>query len=234
MAVARLTLTDLNALNADALRAMILMQQEELASRNTEIDNLKLLILKLKRMQFGHKSEKLDKQILQLELRLEDLEAHQSCCLAAPQFSGSPAASAAKPVRRRLPEQLPRETETYAPEQSACPDCGSRLRLLGEDVSEMLEYVPASFKVIRQVRPKLSCCGCERIVQAPAPSRPIDRGLAGPGLLAHVLVAKYADHLPLYRQSEIYDREGVELDRSTLADWVGAASRVLAPVVEAI
>jgi transposase len=234
MAVARLTLTDLNALNADALRAMILMQQEELASRNTEIDNLKLLILKLKRMQFGHKSEKLDKQILQLELRLEDLEAHQSCCLAAPQFSGSPAASAAKPVRRRLPEQLPRETETYAPEQSACPDCGSRLRLLGEDVSEMLEYVPASFKVIRQVRPKLSCCGCERIVQAPAPSRPIDRGLAGPGLLAHVLVAKYADHLPLYRQSEIYDREGVELDRSTLADWVGGASRVLAPVVEAI
>src|SRR3954452_4891419 len=96
MAVARLTLTDLNALNADALRAMILMQQEELASRNTEIDNLKLLILKLKRMQFGHKSEKLDKQILQLELRLEDLEAHQSCCLAAPQSSGSPAASCGK------------------------------------------------------------------------------------------------------------------------------------------
>jgi transposase len=108
------------------------------------------------------------------------------------------------------------------------------LRLLGEDVSELLEYVPATFKVIRQVRPKLSCCGCERIVQAPAPSRPIDRGLAGPGLLSHVLVAKYADHLPLYRQSEIYEREGVELDRSTLADWVGGASRVMAPLVEAI
>ena len=119
------------------------------------------------------------------------------------------------------------------PQQECCPDCGGRLRLLGEDVSEILEYVPARFKVIRQVRPKLSCSGCERIVQEPAPSRPIDRGLAGPALLAHVLVSKYADHLPLYRQSEIYEREGVELDRSTLADWVGGASRVLAPLVEA-
>ena len=98
----------------------------------------------------------------------------------------------------------------------------------------MLEYVPARFKVIRTVRPKLSCACCSRIVQEPAPNRPIDRGLAGPGLLAHVLVAKYADHLPLYRQAEIYAREGVELDRSTLADWVGGASRTLRPLVEAL
>ena len=109
-----------------------------------------------------------------------------------------------------------------------------RLRELGEDVAEMLEYVRACFKVIRHVRPKLSCDGCDRIVQAPAPSRPIDRGLAGPGLLAHVLVAKYADSLPLYRQSEIYSREGVDLDRSTLAGWVGATADLLAPVVEAV
>src|SRR5580704_14929911 len=95
-----------------------------------------------------------------------------------------------------------------------------------------LEYVPARFKVICTVRPKLSCACCSRIVQEPAPHRPIDRGLAGPGLLAHVLVAKYADHLPLYRQSEIYAREGVELDRSTMADWVGGASRTLRPLVE--
>ncbi len=88
--------------------------------------------------------------------------------------------------------------------------------------------------MIRHVRPKLSCSGCERMVQEPAPSRPIDRGLAGPALLAHVLVSRYSDHLPLYRQSEIYEREGVELDRSTLADWVGGASRVLAPIVEAM
>jgi len=234
MAAARLTLAELKALDADALRDLILLQQEELTSHKTEIDNLKLLILKLKRMQFGHKSEKLDRQILQLELRLEDLEANQSCYATARAKAGSSAPAAAKPVRRPLPEQLPRETETYSPQENACPDCGGRLRLLSEDVSEVLEYVPASFKVIRQVRPKLSCCGCERIVQAPAPSRPIDRGLAGPGLLAHVLVAKYADHLPLYRQSEIYEREGIELDRSTLADWVGGASRLLAPLVEAI
>lgn len=134
-------------------------------------------------------------------------------------------AVANKPARKPLPEQLPRETEMYLPKHEVCPDCGGKLRLLGEDISEILEYVPACFKVIRQVRPKLSCGGCERIVQEPAPSRPIDRGLAGPGLLAHVLVAKYADHLPLYRQSEIYEREGIELDRSTLADWVGGASR---------
>jgi transposase len=232
MAVARRTLPDLSSLDADALRSLILSQQEELASRDTEIENLKLLVLKLKRMQFGQKSEKLDKQIEQLELRLEDLEANQS---ARPP-SASPIArttTASKPVRKPLPEQLPREVETYHPRQECCPDCGGKLRLLGEDVSEILEYVPARFKVIRQVRPKLSCSGCERIVQEPAPSRPIDRGLAGPALLAHVLVSKYADHLPLYRQSEIYEREGVELDRSTLADWVGGASRVLAPLVEA-
>jgi transposase len=108
------------------------------------------------------------------------------------------------------------------------------LRKLGEDVSEMLEYVPASFFVIPHVRPKLSCSRCERIVQAAAPSRPIERGMAGPGLLAHVLTSKYADHLPLYRQSEIYARQGVELERSTLADWVGSTSQLLTPLVDAL
>ena len=141
---------------------------------------------------------------------------------------------AEKPVRRPLPEHLPREVRKYLPKQEACPDCGGELKPLGEDVSEILEYVPARFKVIRQVRPKLACACCERIVQAAAPSRPIERGIAGPGLLAHVLVSKYCDHLPLYRQSEIYAREGVELDRSTLADWVGGTSRLLAPLVEAL
>jgi transposase len=233
MAAARRTLPDLSGLDAETLRALILAQQQELDARDTEIDNLKLLILKLKRMQFGRKSEKLDKQIEQLELRLEDLETNQTARTPCePAILHTPSV-ANKPSRRPLPEQLPRETETYLPKHEACPDCGGQLRLLGEDVAEILEYVPARFKVIRQVRPKLSCGGCERIVQEPAPSRPIDRGLAGPGLLAHVLVAKYADHLPLYRQSEIYEREGIELDRSTLADWVGGASRVLAPLVEA-
>ncbi len=116
-----------------------------------------------------------------------------------------------------------------------CPQCGGKLCRLGEDVSEMLEYVPARFKVIRHVRPKLSCGGCDHIVQAAAPSRPIARGLAGPGLLAHVLVSKYADHLPLYRQqAEIYARAGIELERSTLADWVGGSAHLLEPLVEAL
>ena len=108
------------------------------------------------------------------------------------------------------------------------PNVGGRLRPLGQDVSEVLEYVPARFKLMRYVRPKLSCASCEHIA-ARAPSRPIERGLAGPGLLAHVLVAKYCDHQPLYRQAEMYAREGVELERSTLADWVGGCSRLLEP-----
>src|SRR5438552_11128892 len=112
-----------------------------------------------------------------------------------------------------------------------CSDCGGKLKRLGEDASEILEYVRERIKVIRQLRPKLACAGCDRIVQAPAPSRPIARSVAGPGLLAHVLVSKYSDHLPLYRQSQIYAREGVDLDRSTLAEWVGGCSRLLQPLV---
>src|ERR1700722_7507635 len=216
-------LSDLDSLDSASLKALVLAKQ-------TEIESLKLLVLKLKRMHFGPRSEKLNADIEQLELRLEDLEANQSATEPLPPQPATVVinnAASRKPARRSLPAELPRETETITSKQEACPDCGGKLRLLGEDVSETLEYVPARFKVIRTVRPKLSCAGCSRIVQAPAPNRPIDRGLAGPGLLAHVLVSKYADHLPLYRQSEIYAREGVELDRSTMADWVGGASRIL-------
>jgi transposase len=233
MPVALTPLPDLSALDVTALRELVLTQQERLRSRETEIENLKLLVLKLKRMRFGRKSEKLDKQIEQLELQLEDLEANAGT--AAPPAPASHASTPAqKPARRPLPERLPRETRTYTPKQEKCPDCGGALRLLGEDVTEILEYVPAQFKVIRQVRPKLSCGNCQRVVQEAAPSRAVERSLAGPGMLAHVLVAKFADHLPLYRQSEMYARDGIELERSTLADWVGGASRVLAPLVEAL
>ena len=230
-------LPDLDSLDLQSLKALLLAKQSELDSRETEIENLKLLILKLKRMHFGPRSEKFNQDIEQLELRLEDLEANQA---AAEPLPIQPATVARmekaprKPARHPLPANLPRETETLSPKQEACPDCGGTLRLLGEDVSETLEYVPASFKVIRTVRPKLTCACCSRIVQELAPNRPIDRGLAGPGLLAHVLVAKYADHLPLYRQSEIYARTGIEIDRSTMADWVGGASRTLRPLVEAL
>ncbi|MBV8898231.1 MAG: IS66 family transposase [Acidobacteriaceae bacterium] len=230
-------LSDLDALDAQSLKALVLAKQAELDSRATEIESLKLLIAKLKRMHFGPRSEKRDCDLEQLELRLEELEANQAAAEATAPVPATVAMNqeaARKPARRPLPTDLPRETKTIAPTQEACPDCGGALRRLGEDVTETLEYVPACFKVIRTVRPKLSCGGCSRIVQAPAPSRPIDRGLAGPALLAHVLVAKYADHLPLYRQAEIYRREGVELDRSTLADWVGGASRTLQPLVDAL
>ena len=231
------SLPDLEQLDLEAAKALLIAQHETytaaLSSRAGEIDRLKLLVEKLQRLLFGTKSEKVVRQIEQLELELEDLEASS----AAEERTASTRASrpvAAKPFRRPLPEHLPREVHTHLPGHDACPDCGGKLRALGEDAAEMLEYVRASFKVIRHVRPKLSCADCERIVQAPAPSRPIDRGLAGPGLLAHVLVSKYADHQPLYRQSEIYAREGVDLDRSTLAGWVGASSDLLAPLVEAV
>src|SRR5215813_7514553 len=227
-------LPDLDTLDVQSLKALVLVKQAELDSRTTEIENLKLLILKLKRMHFGPRSEKHTHDIQQLELRLEDLEANQAAAEPPPTVPATVVRASRKPARRPLPAALPRETETIAPAEKACPDCGGKLRYLGEDVSETLEYVPARFKVIRTVRPKLSCAGCSQIVQAPAPNRPIDRGLAGPGLLAHVLVSKYADHLPLYRQAEIYQREGVELDRSTLADWVGGVSRTLLPLVDAL
>jgi transposase len=231
-------LPDLNALPADALRALILAQHEQLISREREIEHLQLLLAKLHRMQFGRKSEKLERQIEQLELRLEELESHRSeqeCNAAEPApviASSTPAA--VKPTRRALPDHLPRQTRRHEPKETVCPQCQGELRKLGEDVSEMLEYVPASFVVIRHVRTKLSCTKCDCIVQAEAPSRPIERGVAGPGLLAHVLVSKYCDHQPLYRQSEMYARQDVELERSTLADWVGSTSRLLEPLVETL
>jgi transposase len=182
-------------------------------------------------MKFGRSSEQLDHQLMQMQLTLEDLES--SLAQKPEAVRPPPKGPTQKPIRRALPEHLPRK-EIVHESPCACPACGGELRRFGEDVSEMLEYVPESYQVIRHVRPKFSCAGCQKIVQASAPSRPIARGLAGPGFLAHVLVAKYADHLPLYRQSQIYAREGVHLDRSTLADWVGGASVLLEPLVNAL
>ena len=228
------SLPDLDSLDPEAVKALPIEQHGKytatLISRTGEIERLTLLVEKLQRMLFGKKSEKVLRQIEQLELQLEELQA-ASVIEETRAVAPAERPVAARPFRRPLPEYLPREVHTHLPNHDTCPDCGGRLRELGEDVAEMLERVRACFKVIRHVRPKLSCDACDRIVQAPAPSRPIDRGLAGPGLLAHVLVSKYADHLPLYRQSEIYAREGVDLDRSTLAGWVGATSELLAPLV---
>lgn len=219
--------------DVEALRQLVLTQRAQLAASLIEIEQLKLLIAKLKRLQFGRSSEKLDRHLEQLELRLEELQTIQA---AQPVISPAGSASAdhrTQPVRRPLPTHLPREEVVHQP-ACACPQCGGAMKRIGEDVAEMLEYVPARFKVIRHVRPKLACGRCAVIMQEPAPERPIARGLAGPGLLAHVLMAKYGDHLPLYRQAQMYAREGVDLDRSTLADWVGSSSALLEPLIDSL
>jgi transposase len=226
-------LPDLETLDPAALKAMICLQHAELMSHRSQIERLELLIAKLRRMQFGRSSEKVERQIEQLELKLEELEANQAELAQEPPPQSSTVDRKSTPGKRRaLPQHLPREVHEHLPSEESCSICKGKLKKLGEDVSEMLEYLPASFKVVRHVRPRMCCTGCDRIVQAPAPSRPIDRGMAGPGLLAHVLTSKFCDHLPLYRQSAIYAREGVELDRSTLARWVGESSSLLAPLVE--
>jgi transposase len=196
-----------------------------------ELEKLRFEIACLKRQRYGRSSEQLDRELTQMQLSIEDLEA--SLAQKPEPLRPPPKELPERPARRALPEHLPRE-EIVHEVPCTCPACGGALRHLGEDVSEMIEYVPGRYKVIRHVRPKLSCADCQKIVQAPAPSRPIARGLAGPGFLAHVLVSKYADHLPLYRQSQIYAREGLELERSTLADWVGGASALLEPLVSAL
>ncbi|MGA8031236.1 MAG: IS66 family transposase [Casimicrobiaceae bacterium] len=214
----------------EILKQIVIEQRSRLLSNSLQIEQMKLELAKLRRMQFGRSSEQLDEKIAQLELTLEDLEVRAA---AAPPAVAAVLPERVKPVRRPLPESLPRETHIHAP-AGECPECGSAMNALGEDIAEVLEYVPSHFKVIRHVRPKHACPTCQKIVQVEAPARPIARGLAGPGLLAHVLVSKYCDHLPLYRQSQMYAREGIDLDRSTLADWVGQSSALLSPLVEAI
>ena len=185
-------------------------------------------------MMFGRKSEKIVVQLEQMELQLEELEADQAEAESVADSVKPSAEVKPRGTRKPLPEHLPREVFTHSPATDGCPQCGGSLRQFGEDVTEQLEYIPESFRVIRHVRPKFACSGCDKVVEAPAPSRPIQRGLPGPGLLAHVLVSKYCDHLPLYRQSEIFARQGVEIERSTLAGWVGAASDLLSPLVMAL
>jgi len=186
----------------------------------------------LRRARFGKSSEKLDANIFQMELMIEDLESTIAELESDTEHS-EPKTNTPKQRRQPLPDSLPRETHTHSA-GDCCQDCGQALALIGEDVSEQLEYTPASFRVIRHVRPKYRCDGCDMLVQSPAPSKPIPKSYAGPGLLAHVAVAKYCDHLPLYRQSVIYAREGVELNRSTLADWIGKVCQLLRPLDDAL
>jgi transposase len=218
----------------DSHRQALSQQADELRSRSEHIEHLKLMVDKLRHMIFGTKSEKIVIRLEQFELELEDRETTQAEAESAVERVSPAEQPKLRTDRKPLPAHLPRETVTHIASHDCCPDCGGQLRQFGEDTSEQLEYIAENFKVIRHVRPKFSCTGCDRLVEAPAPSRPIERGLAGPGLLAHVIVSKFADHLPLYRQSEIYARQGVEISRSTMAGWVGASSDLLQPLVDAI
>ena len=201
-----------------------------------EIEALKLTIAKMRRDKFGASSERGAKLLDQLELQLAELEESVAQDMTGAEINAPTATDKErrlKPARRPLPQHLPRERVVHCV-PSACPSCGGALRKLGEDVTETLELVPAQWKVIQHVREKFSCRRCEAITQAPAPSHPIARGRAGPQLLAQVLFAKYRAHLPLNRQSDIYANEGVDLDTSTLADWVGACAATLMPLVDQI
>ena len=172
-------------------------------SDSEEIKRLSLLIAKLKRMLFGQKSEKLSIQIEQLELELEELHITQGLKHPVVDLPGRiESLERNRPKRRPLPEHLPRDIQTHRPAQAACPDCGGDWKVLGEDISEILEYIPASYRVVRHVRPRMTCSCCDRMAQAPAPGRPIARSHFGPGLISHVIVSKYMDHMPIYRQCQ--------------------------------
>ena len=231
----------------EALRAMVasLQAQNESIEKALNVERAKVSaldqhiakieqqLLTLRRARYGRSSEQLDQHIYQLELMLEDLGASVSE-QREPGAPQAPAPSSKKPTARQpLPPHLPRDTRHYGID-SNCACCGEALVEIAQDSSEQLEYVPASFRVIKHVRPKYRC-GCDdKIHQVDAPGRPIARGYAGPGLLAHVAIAKFCDHLPLYRQSAIYNREGVELSRSTMADWIGQICRLLRPLNNAL
>ncbi|MEQ8784573.1 MAG: IS66 family transposase [Roseibium album] len=226
--------------DVDALRALCVAQAEELARqsgqlrvRDSLIGKLRDQLAALKRARFGKSSEKIERSIEQLELALEEMEAEEA--EAAPALSAARVEPKAKPSRQPLPDHLPCQEIVHDLDENACPCCGGRDFLKnGTNITEVLDCVPASFRVVRHVQPRFVCKGCDNEIAAAMPSLPIERGKPGPGLVAHVLTAKYCDHLPLYRQSEIYAREGVELARSTMADWVGKASALMAPLIEAL
>jgi transposase len=229
-------LKDLDKLPEDPveLRAVSTLLVNEVKALSLKVEQLQHQLHGQNRYRFGSKSESLDQLNLDLQ---EDAEivaaAEDQNKPPAPSGDAADPKPKRKNSRKPLPDHLDREDEELSPGDD-CGQCGGGLRTLGEDITEELEYVPGRFKVKRIIRPRKACSCCEAIVQAPLPSRPIERGRPGPGLLAHVLVSKYADHLPLYRQSQIYAREGVDLDRSTMADWVGRSTALLEPLADAI
>jgi len=238
--------TDIVPDGVDALKAALVTERQarqEAEARATGAEamvaHLKLVIAKLRRERFGPSAERGAKLLDQLELQLEELEASatedQLVATAKSAEEGTTVASFTrkKPARAPFPEHLPRE-RVVIPAPAACPCCGGKLAKLGEDITETLEVVPRQWKVVQTVREKFTCRHCEKITQPPAPFHTIARGRAGASLLAMILYAKYGHHQPLNRQSESFAREGIALDVSTMADWVGACTASLAPLVELI
>ena len=231
---------DVQQARIEMLTGALAQRDASLKMAHLTIDKLKLELSYLRRMQYGRSSEKLehDGQLELMDSGMAPMPAANdpSAPDVAPIAEGGKKRSEkSRSSLRELPAHLPRQTVVHNPEGGCnCAACGNGLREIGQDVSEVLDYEPGNFLVIRHVRPKLACGGCQSIVQAAAPSRPVDRSVAGAGLMAHVLVSKYADHTPLYRQSQIFARDGVELAVSTLSDIVGAAAWLLTPLAQAI
>lgn len=219
--------------DVEALRALVLEQARELDVLKVfkaEVERLRAIIDALQRHRFGRRSEQLDPD--QLQLALEEVEtALAEAVYARDKASRAPAVRPRKINRGSLPAHLERIEQVVDVEDKSCPCCGGALHQIGEDVAERLDVVPTTFRVLVTRRPRYGCRSCESaIVQAPAPARIVEGGIPTEALIAQVLVAKYADHLPLYRQAQIYARQGIELDRSTLADWVGRAAWYLRPL----
>ncbi|MBY5624886.1 IS66 family transposase [Rhizobium leguminosarum] len=225
-----------------ALKAMLIAarlseagKDAQIGRKDERIERLEKLVAAFKQAAFGRKSEKTDPD--QFDLALEDLETAMAAIHAEDEADGPPGNRISKPRetnRGSLPRHLPRVEEVIEPASLICA-CGGCLHCIGEDVSERLDVVPAQFRVIVTRRPKYACRACtDGVVQAPAPARLIQAGLPTEATVAHVLVSKYADHLPLYRQAQIMSRQGIDLDRSTLADWVGRAAFELRPVFDAL
>ena len=224
--------------DAEALRALlrtalaerdaVLAERDSLAEQN---DRLRHLLRQLQRAQFGRSSERLDPD--QLQLALEDLEQAVAHADAAAEKRDPPRTRRRAETRASLPPHLPRVEIVIAPDETACPCCRAPMHVIGEDTSERLDVVPAQYRVVVTRRPKYGCRACEgAVVQAPAPERLIRGGLPTEAMVAHVLVGKYAWHLPLYRQAQMLASRGIEIDRSTLAHWVGVAAAELAPLAD--
>jgi transposase len=237
----------------DLLHQIIIDLVITLTARDQELSLKKAELALLKVKLYGKSSEKLKKQAEDLEQQIEESETQIAATIPSDQNiddesiddardenaegdnrsdTKSDAKPKNKPKRKPLPAHLPRKEVILNPD-AKCPNCGGEdFRTISNDKSEILEYIPASFTVIKTIRPRCACKNCETITQAPPKSNAIDKGMAGPGLLAHILVQKYCNHLPFYRQSEIYAREDIDLSRSTMASWAGRCARLLTPLID--